>query len=736
MRPSSRAFLVSFSAAAITLGASNARAQRPPGADTLSDAAIAESLSVLKGLREHLKKNKNDAAAWYRRGMIAWALFDRDRVRGGYPGLDWTLLGREAEAAIRTASAIEPKNIRYAITMGQYFLGTGWIFVRIQSYIVFDNALTAARASGDSALIAEAAVEQGRVHWRRYDPSSFGVVPASVTMRARQVVSDSALSRQLLSTDPYTPDRTRPFTRRSLKQARDLLDAEFNPSSGGFVGEAEYIKAEGYFREALNAMPSYTRAYQQLAMLFADRARWSELAGLARTRVQAAPNDAWAWMTLGLASHRLGDATNASAAFAKGFAALAPGERQRLDHLRRVLRPSDTLAFIGMSPEERAVRERMFWLMSDPLWGDDGAEPRTEFLARVAFAELRWTVEELSKRGADSDRGNIHIRYGPPDARARQEGGGETWWYDFAQMRFTFDGAPTFATAYFADPTYASLMIDSVPARWDNIADVRIDTLPANVARFRAGQDSVDVFFATRPPVEEIRHATDIATSVRSDFWLLRDGTHPVIRDSAMESTSVIRTWTQRVALGNYLYRFEARAEGSLVAGRATAALVAGTDSATGFATSGFGMSDLLLASTVEGTGGTAARWNNVRLTPLAGPVVGNKELVVVWENYDFGERGGNAEYDLSITIRRERSETGRLSARIIGGIREVLGRAVTNDRVELELDRQVAHSPTLVDQVTISLGDTPTGTYILTLNMTDRVTGRTASRTTRIAVR
>jgi hypothetical protein len=147
----------------------------------------------------------------------------------------------------------------------------------------------------------------------------------------------------------------------------------------------------------------------------------------------------------------------------------------------------------------------------------------------------------------------------------------------------------------------------------------------------------------------------------------------------------------------------------------------------------GFGISDVLLASSVEASTMPPRGWKDVQLSPLAGPVVGNKQLALLWENYDFGERDGAAEFDVTINIRRQQSAVGRITARIVGG---VLGREVMSDRVELTYDRQVPHGPTVVEHITIDLGDTPTGTYLLSLDVTDRVTGRTASRTMRIAVR
>jgi hypothetical protein len=300
-------------------------------------------------------------------------------------------------------------------------------------------------------------------------------------------------------------------------------------------------------------------------------------------------------------------------------------------------------------------------------------------------------------------------------------------------MGFHFASAPTFGTAYFGNPAYAFNMMDSVPARWDNIADVRIDTLPTHVARFRGAPDSVDIFFAARLPIDEIQAATDIAAPVRTDFWMLRGDLEVAFRDSVLGGDAIARSWERRVAAGEYLYRLEAHAEGSLVAARTSSELLAATDSATGFAMNGFGISDVLLASAVEAPVTAPARWRDVTFTPLAGPVVGSKELALLWEIYDFAERDGAAEFDVAITIRRERSALGRITARIVGG---AIGREVMTDRVELAYDRRVAHAPTIVEHITISLGETPTGTYLLSLDVTDRATGRTASRSMRIAVR
>src|SRR5689334_13971833 len=135
--------------------ASSASAQRPVGADTLSPPAVAESLKVLAQIRKQLDKDKNNGELWYHRAMLSWALYDRDRTEGGLKNLDYTLLGAEADSSMRIASRIEPSNARYKLSLAQYYLGTGWIPVRVQSYMMFDGALRIARRGTDSLLLAE-----------------------------------------------------------------------------------------------------------------------------------------------------------------------------------------------------------------------------------------------------------------------------------------------------------------------------------------------------------------------------------------------------------------------------------------------------------------------------------------------------------------------------------------------------------------------------------------------------
>ena len=149
----------------------------------------------------------------------------------------------------------------------------------------------------------------------------------------------------------------------------------------------------------------------------------------------------------------------------------------------------------------------------------------------------------------------------------------------------------------------------------------------------------------------------------------------------------------------------------------------------------------MLLATHVEEPRGVPARrWNDLKAEPLVGIVPRGGSLSVVWENYEFGDDAGSARYGLAIALRRERPDTStvpNIEARIVGGAGSDarIERRDELDRVTFSFDRTVPHSAVILDNVTLSLGTTPPGWYLLTLTVTDRVTGRSTGRSQRLFV-
>ena len=736
MRIPARATVVAVFAA-LTLCAP-AHAQAPQGSAKLTPAAVAESLVVLKQLDSVVRTNPGDAATWYRRGMLAWALYERDRNKPPIAGLDWTLLGRMADTSLRIAAQIEQENGQYRLMAGRYLLMSGVSITRLASYGFFEAALEAARKSDDPHVHAETAVEAGRVYWRRYDGFANrwldlgGVCPyvRSETIQLQKPWSDSAYRAMLAAGARY---------------AIPLCQRNMVTSNTDFPGEADYVKAEALFREAFEAQPSFERAYRQLAMLLVDRNRWRELEMTARMRIDAAPWDAWAWLTLGLSVHRQrGNTRTVVAAFDSAYRLLPPDEVKRLDRLERLVKPTDSTRMKALDPATHSATEKWYWLAADPLWAREGNEPRIEFIARLTYAELRWTVEEMKVRGADTDRGDVHIRYGPADlVVVATAGDGSvatstliTDWAYYNGLVFKFVGNLTFATARVPPRDELSIgeLQASLPVAWGNLREIAVDTMPVQAARFRASADSVDIYVATLPPVARIRKSTDVAGGVRSDFWVLSSTLATIAHDTSRIDVPGIRTYETRVGAGAYVYRAEASADGAQYAARATAAFLAGPDSATGFSTRGFGMSDVLLAASASSRG-TSLRWNDLNIQPLVGTVVQKGQVALVWESYDLANERGSARYTVSVTVERQRSALGRIATQLIGKVGSAMGINRTADRVTMHYERNVPFAPAVLDNIALSLGSTPAGEYRLTIAIVDRISGRTTSRSMNLTV-
>jgi hypothetical protein len=205
-------------------------------------------------------------------------------------------------------------------------------------------------------------------------------------------------------------------------------------------------------------------------------------------------------------------------------------------------------------------------------------------------------------------------------------------------------------------------------------------------------------------------------------------------RDSLILRTGTLARWIYRVPPSAYLYRIEATADASLVAGSVSAWVAAGADSTTGFTLRGFGLSDLLVG-TRAGAAPDARRWDEIELTPLLAPVPRNSTVSVIWENYEFGSRNQAAQYEVTLTLQRERSAAGRIVAEIVGALAAAVSIDRRDDRLTMRFDRTMAHAAAFVDRVDLALGATPPGQYRLEVSVTDRVTGRTARRATGITI-
>ncbi|HKS05644.1 MAG TPA: GWxTD domain-containing protein [Gemmatimonadaceae bacterium] len=590
---------------------------------------------------------------------------------------------------------------------------------------------TAAQAAQSVAAVAGGSLSRAATSQDAAQLTSAGAQAAVGALAAAD-----AIATTVMSTDKHGLA----LQSTSLKDVRDFIESHSQPLPLSVTGANYFARADTLFTEAYRADATAPFAFRSVAMMLAEKNLWSGLEMFARSHIAKHPNDGIARMSLGLALQRQAQSNDAIAAFDAGLAKLEYDERIRLDNVARIIGPARARRVDRGDPDVLDVFQKMFWMTYDQMWADGRNESRGEILARVTFAELRWTVEELDLKGADTDRGDVHVRYGPPDVVAvigpnvaESAADVMTFWLYDSGLMFAFTSLTGYGTARIpnADRAMIDATKESQPVRFDNLARKRPDSLIVQTARFRAERDSIDLFVAASPPVREIRESMPVSGLARADVWLVAATAQIAYRDSLPLDSAGIRTWTARVKPGTYLFRVEASGVGA-TRGARSSALVELNDR---FAMTGPGISDLLLASKVDAPAQTPARWRDLAMVPALGVIPRDARVDLVWENYDFASRAGSAEYSVSITIARQRSAAGAIVAAVTGALASVARIDTKPERVVIAFDRATSHANTLVDVVSLNLANTPAGTYTITLDVRDRVSGVSYTRASTVTI-
>jgi GWxTD domain-containing protein len=688
-----------------------------------------DSLGMLRELDDVVRANPDDHAAWHRRGMLAWSIARAQRrVAEVEPDSGPSLL-KVADSSLQRAVKLRESEPRYLIELGRFRWSSTTSMRRGRGSRMYERALDLARKHHDNAAMAEALAALGVVAWRRYE---------------------SVADRNIYSAIFSDPDAEGLIDdQRAL--AFFIENASKLKASKNWAGQREYETAWKLFAQALDADPGNRRARAGLYMMLVDRQRWEEARHEAALRLRAAPCEGLSWLVRGLAAHQLRAEDEASIAFDSALACLPPYERERLDALGRVLSPKDGRDHAQLPASERALTERLYWLMSDPLWLTKANEHRLEYLSRVTTAELLWTAEEFDVRGADTDRGDLFVRYGPPpavitfppDAEFTQETRIRVLWWYRDSVAFIFRMIPGYgiASIHSEYKRYVRELRDTIPVSWTNLGvDRAIDTIPLQAVRFRAAGDSSDVLVIADIPADSLVRGLDLArVALEVGLNIFTWRAERVGRDSIREMVDVgrgeptsVRAWRKRMPPGIYLYRVEALQPDAMRGARATSRLeiVPGQ---------GFGMSDVLVARMLEPKAGSSGeRWSEFRVLPMTGVLRRGEPLALLWETYSLAADSGASRYRVSITI-EQRGRPGmlaRLGAAIVGGIRAAVGRSSTGDgRVTLSYDREVPAGPVALDYLTVDASALGPGAYTVTVDVEDLLAKRRIARSSDLTI-
>ncbi len=451
------------------------------------------------------------------------------------------------------------------------------------------------------------------------------------------------------------------------------------------------------------------RAAPFLIALSAADEDWGHLDSVA-TRLPAAR------LARGLSAWRLGRAADAERAFDAGLTALPEAERARLESVA-VLLPPDSLVALQADPAGVA---RRFWAREDPRRITPQRERRLEHLARAVEADalfgrpLGALFSDRPRRGIETDRGRIWLRYGRPTREAGFTPSGSVPAYDRDELAafvvWEYDGLDGGTRFVFDDATRNGRYRTYIP--------------PASAYATPAGRASADDYVTEdRRLQREVPDLFADTTARRLPFTVARfrgaDGATEAVAAFPMDAGAAAALFLDAERVG--------RTGASMVRISQDAALRAETLGPRGFARaeadveplgqSGFGISDLLLT----GGGGPSVVRRGEALVPLAADTLSRSASVSVYaEVYGLALPGGrsDAEAEVRLVPADTRSGFGRTVGRLFGRGRprgvataiELSGSTET-DAVALALDARAL----------------PPGPYRLVLRITDRQTGASA---------
>lgn len=713
--------------------------------------AVGDTSRAIALLDTALALDDRNASVWHLRGLVYWKM-----VRGarsvGYMESQASIDGlRDAERSLRWAAKLAPDSGAFALDLGRYFLFADLVTLRLQAPSQFRKAAEAAIRVDDSVTAAAALDEWGMVHWRRYEALAHR--RALIDVDAVQV---GTLLENANNISAFLAQHTRVL----------------RPSPG----QKDQQLALSLFERAIRFDQRGDRSWRHLFMTLAEQRDWTLLESRALEAVKLGDSPPLPWLALGLARQRLMKVADANAAFDSSVRRMSPDELGRATRLSRIVTEADSLRLRSQSTEARANLERTFWLTADPLFLTEGNEYRSEFFARYAFAELRWTSDDFDLKGADTDRGNIHIRYGPPPITAsfaaqtsesmtcepstqytqRTELPGmvcsedmstgqqlSVWYYPDLGLHFVFRTPPTYGIATFA-PEYRRVVKEArtvASVSWLNlpVTKFEIDSVQVQVSRFRAPGDSSDVLIVADYDLPHLCAGQNSATELRQGFLAQRPEGSVVYADTNSTSLNCAqqqpighRAWRFRASHGPLVYRAEALSEQRSRAARS----LGETQLNAGI---GFDLSDILVADRiVPKPGRRIASWTDFDISPAAVVFSRDRPFGLLWETYWLTTRDNAVHYQVTVGLKnRDPATGGALTARIVRGLQRAVGLVSTGENeVHLTYQREEPASETAVDFLMLELGTTRAGDYTISVRIDDLNSKTFRSRTREISLR
>lgn len=691
--------------------------------------ARADTLAALAHLRELTETNSDYAAGW---GLLGQVLTEKAS------GVSTDFRERrEADRALRRALELDGNHPLYLMALGK--------LMRKQN-LYLDSRRVLGRAMGaieeDPGRLPPA--ERSELWYQRglfYEDEYLDV-------RNQVFIPDLPVSTaDCAGLGTFCMNFTRPARFNEYFKNAAPLD-EF--------GRDDFERMANAFRRALDADPTNPGAFRRLAIHLVDRGDYREAERLSRRYVSQVPESPWGHLMLGLIYHRTGRDSLAEASFEEGLKYAPEVVAAHYRDISSLLRRDQEERYTGANEAVRRRIEDVLWRKSDPLYLTPGNEVRVAHFARVTYADIMFEDPSSGAWGADTERGDVYVRYGPPKRiwqvprETRRElsaegfstrstsvevGGRWIFWnYDWNLPNFVFERSLRQRATSHVLSSSSKLLEEDAKEVQPAVYSTSFEMLdhPVQIARFRGTADTLVEFdLYAEVPADQLLQDRD---SLDLGLFLFTGADHQKVyeRELDVEVPASPQALTFSIPLPEGIYTYSLEARGPVD----RAAVRRGELLAEGFPADRLALSDLVIADAVTPKVPEPRNRRDFALTV-------NRRLefepgdpiALYWEVYGLSQDDdGLAHFDVTIEV--EDTEGGGVLATVVGAIGRTLGLS-GEEGLRLSYERVVDLTEDRVPEfIELGLDTQEPGTYAVQIQVTDQLTGNTTEIARRFRIR